>query len=248
MKFDSYGLIVMERDGMPADLGDSCHETARYLILKRNNEVSFEALSSCVSGYGFLRHPDAPAADAVGDSWRESDATSDMVLPLLMALDQIVWSGLLGLEQAKMAKALADNIRVRLKSTWTVAPGRIASPALMALVYERLELFRRLTAAQRIIFSLGWRWSDDKSLEGKWWKLVRSNGAPSDYLNWACSIVYLKTRGYNIDHDPALIIKKVSEYYESQPGSSWVVDAYKQNFETFRLASSDPSKDTLEKI
>lgn len=212
MKFDELGCLVMERDGFPADLGDSAHETARIHILGR--EIDANVLKQFISSYGFLRHPNAPYADDVGESWRESDATSDLVFPLLMALD-MHWQG--------QAVINGQEIRNRIKSTWTVAPGHLASPALLALVYRRPKLLALFTVVQRWIFRIGWRWSDSNELKGKWWKLVRTNGEPCDYLNWFCSIIYLLyDKRIAIDFDPDVVKKKVYDYYESQPNSNWV--------------------------
>jgi len=216
MKFDSYGALVMERDGFPADLGDSAHETSRCHILGRDIEAA--VFQNFVSNAGFLRHPDAPYADAVGDSWRESDATSDLVFPLLMALD-MHWE--------PRALSLASEIRGRIKSTWMVAPGHIASPALIALVYKLPRVLRALTIAQRWIFKLGWRWSDSEQMKGKLLKFERTTGSAADYLNWFCSIIYLFYE-YRIlvDFEPETVQRKVLEYYQAQPNSEWFIQLW----------------------
>jgi hypothetical protein len=226
MKFDHHGALVMERDGFPGDLGDSAHETARALIL--GHLIEADVFEKFVSSAGFLRHPDAPAADAVGDSWREPDATSDLVFPLLMALD-MHWDG--------DAWDLASVIRYRLKSTWTVAPGHLASPALMALVYQKYYLLLFFTVAQRWIFKIGWRWSDSNELKGKWWKLVRTKGEPSDYLNWFCSIVYLwYVDRVQVDFDADVVRNKIIEYYRDQPNSDWYVDLWNSKIDAMIYA------------
>lgn len=76
MKFDEYGCLVMERDGYPGDLGDSCAETCRYNLLE---DFGFTInLYRFYSTKGFLRHPDVPP------SWREDDFSADQALPLML--------------------------------------------------------------------------------------------------------------------------------------------------------------------
>lgn len=74
MKFDELGCIIREKyeAGHPANLGDSCAETARYEILSGvcQRLSRFETMS------GFIRHPNS--------IWRESDTSSDQVLPYIL--------------------------------------------------------------------------------------------------------------------------------------------------------------------
>ena len=228
MRIDQYGCIVTHGED-PGHLGDSCAETSRYTLLHTaeamlnpNAELRIpviyqQALESFVSTHGFLRHPDAPFGPPRSlTSWRESDATADQVLPLLLACD------LRGV-------GLADVIRSRLRSTWTVAPGHIAPPALMALVYGNVWLFKKLTEAQTLIFKIPWRWSDDERLKGKWWKFVRSEGSTADWLNYFCSIVWLKRKhGISIKFDREKCLSAVRSYYASQENSEWIVDQYER--------------------
>lgn len=226
MKFDHHGALVMERDGFPADIGDSAHETARAHILGR--QVNADVFQKFVTLYGFLRHPDAPAADAVGDSWREPDATSDLVFPLLMALD-MHWDD--------DAWALASDIRNRLKSSWTVAPGHLASPALMALVYRKYSLLRFFTVAQRWIFKIGWRWSDSNTMKGRLLKFERTTGSAADYLNWFCTIIYLwYVDRVLVDFDADVVRNKIIEYYQDQPNSDWYVDLWNSKIDAMKYA------------
>lgn len=216
MKFDEFGCLVMERDGYPADIGDSAHETARAKIL--GYQVPYSTFRHFVSSHGFLRHPNAPFADARGESWRESDASSDMVFPLLMALD------LFG------PNDLRDEVRRRIKQTWTVAPGHIASPGLLAVAYHKPRLLAFLTRVQAAIFKIGWRWSDSNEYRDKWWKMERTDGSPADYLNWFCSIVYLwKYYRIRIQFDPITVEAKIRAYYGSQPNSEWFQEVWRLN-------------------
>lgn len=75
MKFDSLGCLVREKyePGHPANLGDSCAETARYELLSGDSCVS---LGKFWTSIGFLRHPNS--------IWREKDTSSDQVLPLVL--------------------------------------------------------------------------------------------------------------------------------------------------------------------
>jgi len=74
MKFDELGCLIREKyePGHPANLGDSCAETARHVILSGEPRP----LSQFVTSAGFLRHPNS--------IWREDDTSADQVLPLIL--------------------------------------------------------------------------------------------------------------------------------------------------------------------
>lgn len=74
MKFDELGCLIREKyeAGHPANLGDSCAETARHVILSGEPRP----LSQFVTSAGFLRHPNS--------IWREDDTSADQVLPLIL--------------------------------------------------------------------------------------------------------------------------------------------------------------------
>ena len=220
MKFDSWGCIITEESD-PGCLGDSAHETARYAVL--GGTLKPGTLKQFVSASGFLRHPNAPYGPPRAlESWRESDATSDFVFPLLMACDLT-------------DPETAIEIRARLRSTWTVAPGHIASPALMALVYKRLWLMKLLTDAQTLIFNIPWRWSDDGRFKGRFWKVERTTGSSADYLNYFISIYYLRRFGYRVKFDRDLVMAKVRAYYEPRPASDWIVELYRNRLAPLNL-------------
>lgn len=214
MKFDEFGCIITDQED-PGCLGDSAHETSRFVVL--GGQVAPGVLGQFVSNAGFLRHPNAPYGPPRAlDSWRESDATSDFVFPLLMASDLI-------------DPELAERIRARLRSTWTVGPGHIAAPALMALAYRNLWLLKKLTQAQILIFKIPWRWSDSGTMRGKLWKFERSEGSSADWLNLFISILYLKRQGIVVKFDVEKVREKIVSYYKDQPNSQWVVDKYLEN-------------------
>ena len=212
MKVDEFGLVVMERDGWPADIGDSAHETARMSILDGSVPVSsFEHL---ITATGFLRHPTAPeSAPGSGDNWREPDATSDMVLPMLMALE---------LHPDPRAVGLAEIIRNRIRSTWQVAPGHIASPALIALAYKKLWLFRFFTWVQSLLFLIPVRWSDDNRMKGRIFKFEWTDGAAADWLNYIVSLEYLRKKSAQ------KYWRKIEAYYGPQPNSKWFQHLYEK--------------------
>lgn len=210
MKFDEYGCLVMEKDGMPGDLGDSCAETCRYVILKGSAiypvTVTFSNFSTPL---GFVRHPDAP------NDWRENDFASDQCLPLLMATD---------LFDGVDFSIFSD----RIKHTWATAPGKVASPGVMCVTCQWLHLFGFLLFIQFLIFKIPWRWSDDKRIKS-WWKLVSSDGESADWLNYYTSFVYLASKGITWPQaflDKTKAMTKVRSYYANQPDSDWVVTNY----------------------
>lgn len=209
MIFDSYGCIVMDGPD-PGHLGDSCAETSRWVCL--GGELDSKILEQFISHHGYLRHPDAPYGPPRSlHSWRESDMSSDQLLPLLMAAQ-------------KINPMLAETIKARLQSTWMVGPGHIAPPALLALAYGNLWWFKQLTQLQTYIFKIPWRWSDSK----KWFE--RTEGSSADFLNYFISIVYLKRHGIVVKYDVEKVREKIVSYYANQVNSDWVVAKYLENF------------------
>lgn len=208
MRFDSYGCIVTE-GADPGNLGDSSAETSRHAVLSDRSDAT--VLAKFVSTHGFLRHPDAPYGPPRSlSSWRESDASSDQVFPLLMACDE-----------NPSAYLVAEDIRQKLKKSWRVAPGQIAAPVLMALVYRQYWLMKRLTDIQTLIFKVPWRWSDSKK------RFERTETSSADFLNYFVSIYHLSKRGIKVECDTELILRKVESYYAGEPESKWIVDLYR---------------------
>ena len=76
MKIDEYGCVVMEKDGTPGDLGDSCAESSRLDIIAPVHRHKLD-LNAFVTANGFVRHPKSP--------WREDDFSNDQALPLILA-------------------------------------------------------------------------------------------------------------------------------------------------------------------
>lgn len=217
MRIDETGSIITEESD-PGCLGDSCAETSRFVVLG-----GFATLSQFVSDHGFLRHPNAPYGPPRSiDSWRESDASGDQVFPLLMAADF-------------SDPELAKKIRARLRSTFKVAPGHFATPALMALVFNQFWLMKILTDAQTLIFKIPWRWSDDGRFKGRLWKVERTTGSSADYLNYFISIYYLRRFGYRVKFDRDLVMAKVRAYYEPRPDSGWIVELYRKQLAPLNL-------------
>lgn len=224
MKFDDFGIVITHAED-PGCLGDSCANTARFAVCRGVEKGEFDpknfdmvkdtTLSLFISEHGFLRHPDAPFGPPRSlVSWRESNASSDQVFPLLLAADQE------GLE-------IADIIRSRLRKTWKVGPGKLASPALMALAFENYKLLKIFTDAQTLIFKFPWRWSDDNRMKGKLWKFERSDGSSADYLNYAAAIIFLRRKRIYVKFNRSKTLEMITAYFEPEPESDWIVDAFR---------------------
>lgn len=213
MKFDEFNCIVSEDKPYPSSVGEACADTSRHVTLTGHPSD----LNEFVSAFGFLRHRNAPYGppDSL-KSWRESDASGDMVFSLLMACDMY-------------NTVLAEEIRQRLKSTWTIRPGVPITPALFALVYKNMWLLKQATGVQELIFRFNYRWSDSDEMQGKWWKFEKADGSSADWMNYAVSIVYLRAHGVQYPSDNKKIMAKVRDYWKEQ-NAEWIIDAFAKHF------------------
>ena len=221
MKIDSYGCMIMEEVEDPGNVGDSCAETSRFAILC--GFVDYDGsllkkirLSSFTSDTGFLRHPNAPDGPPRSkDSWRESDASSDQVLPLRMAasIGERTW--------------LASMIDLRIQKDHKVNPTTYAAPALIALCYGFLNVFQLMMVIQALIFKIPFRWDD--SVGG----FRSSKGSSADYLNFFISMAFLHLTKHRWGNSVVkklvakeTIIEMIRHYYRYEPNSSWLIEMY----------------------
>lgn len=205
MKVDQYNVLIIEKDGPPGDLGDSCAETGRYTTMsllvnfypygKRLNLLTF------ITSKGFIRHPDVP------DDWKENDFTSDQGVNLLQAL------------QLTNSYAFAEVSR-RMK--WRTAPSKISLPAVMATSRKMYRTLNWINAIQGLIFKLPLRWSDAKG----WFD--KSHDSSADYLNWIVTAAFLKLNGVkpilNVKRD--VLVEKITSYHANQQNTSGILELY----------------------
>lgn len=207
MRIDGYGCVVMEKDGPPGDLGDSCAETGRYMVLLG---MMYNAkLMPFLTDAGFLRHPDAP--------WREEDFTSDQALYLLMAAD---------LTSAGLFLTIVNKIKAL---GWRTAPAKIASPDVIALCTRSYQTLAALNVAQMLINKFPWRWDDSNQTATKWWRFVRSEGSTVSFMTVFVAMVFLKRKGITWPQkfwNKETYLAKAKSYYENQPRSLWFTELY----------------------
>jgi hypothetical protein len=132
MKIDEHMTVIMEKDGWPGDVGDSCAETARLAILSPDYFAPVLSPNQFIGIGGFLRHPTAP------EGWRESDFSNDQLLPLILA------TGLRG-EWWK------------IPGTKT-----IVSPGVWFAARASWRGLAETVRLQNTLFAMPYRWSDSK--------------------------------------------------------------------------------------
>ena len=82
------GTLERENGVRPGSIGDSMADTSRMIHLigltlnltVEDMQDFTKILLSFRTDKGYIRHPDAPAVDAVGDSWREDDIPTDQCM------------------------------------------------------------------------------------------------------------------------------------------------------------------------
>jgi hypothetical protein len=219
VKVDGYGAVVREKHGYPGDIGDACADTARLELIALFPRVD---CSSFRTPGGYVRHPDAPAHDDKGESWREDDFSSDQAAPLLMSY----------ILNPEKYPGYAREMLQRL-STGRTGDGNRLSPGLWAIVNGWDGLMAFLTLIQALIFLFPLRWSDAENAP---WHRLQWGGDEGDYLNWIAYLEYMDMIGYRKTmrlcywiRSPMLALKKVTIYYANQPNSLWVVQLYTEH-------------------
>lgn len=205
------GMIEMEQNAWPGSIGDSMAETARLsLLVDRLGEHYVTNLEPFITPTGYVRHPTAPEIDEKGDSWRESDSTSDQCLPWYLA-------------QGLMRK---EEMRARIEANkWRTGNGDLVSPLFYAVLTERKWLINLCLWGQIQLFKLSFRWSDEKNA------LETSSGSSADYLNFFHVALYYPSRiQKKISKEE--VFAKVESYYSVEP-NPFVVPLYKKVLDTF---------------
>lgn len=210
MRIDEHNVLIIEKDGPPGDLGDSCAETGRFVVLSNYVVGRFEATTLNLDAFigrngGFVRHPDVP------EDWKEKDFTSDQGINLLMAY-YVMSMGIGG-----GFNYCASNMK-----WFTAKYNKISSPGVMALARKKLHILNWINALQGLVFRLPLRWSDAKG----WFD--KSHDSSADYLNWIVVAAFLDSVGVKpiLNVDRRELESKILSYYSNQQNTKLVTDLY----------------------
>ncbi len=234
MIFDEYGLIRMEKDGLPGDIGDSCAETFRYFHLrallepaaKEDNNIRKSvllAMTNVRTNIGYLRHPLAPEKDDKGANWREPGFSHDQFKAMYMALRAFGFTGFTG------------EAERRIKSNWyRTGDNNLIHPSYFT--YSKRAHGRQnnmsdfpLIAQAYLLLKVKKRWNDEKK------ELEETKDSSCDWLNFFQMLIQAEMLGHTKYSQkakemvtPIQVIEKISSYYASQPNSEWIVSCYDQ--------------------
>lgn len=208
MKVDDLGCLIMEKDGEPGDLGDSCAETGRFCVIAPPGiPFTYVDLSRFVTEEGFVRHPRAP--------WREDDFTSDQMIYLLMG------SFLRDRDVYEYVRSHLDRMqKARLPDVWL-------------LKWQAFHLLGVTAIAQIILNAFPIRWSDAHDREGFWnvWRFTWSSNSTVSFMTVTTTMIFLKRVGitwplffFNRDR----YLERTAAYYADQPDSSWFVELFRR--------------------
>lgn len=210
MKFDENQLILSGADSSPADMGDSCAETSRYahLLQKLNTELPMD-LNAFRTESGYVRHP----SPLLPVDWRESDFSSDQALPLYLAMRNTRYG--FG----------ADEMKRRIREAgWKTGNGDYVSPMFFALLVDSKLLINLTVAAQALMFSIPFRWSDSKK------RFESTNDSSGDYLNWFHASLYASPWIRKLVSKETLWAK-ITHYYRNEPDNTELLDSYRKVLE-----------------
>lgn len=208
MRFGEFNELISETSEWPGSIGDSLHNSSRYLHLlaltgATQTQAQKEMLKKFRTDSGYLRHWTAP------DGWRESDMTSDGLVPYLIAL-----------ETYQMFD-YADEMRCRVGGTWQVGNGEMPNPILIGLLTKSKVILNASLALHALISYLPFRWSDEKK------RLTWEPNSSADFLNWAHACWHIDSLAFRlVSHER--FMKKIRGYFEPEVNSAWLVELYEQ--------------------
>lgn len=214
MKIDQLGCVVMEKDGMPGDLGDSCAETGRYVILK--NDDHDVNLLAFMPAYGFFRHPNVPPA------WGPADFTSDQGNYLMMA------SRLVALTYFCIVR---DRVKAR-GWRWAIGGHRLMIDSI-CIANQWWNLLGVCALVQMLFNAFPIRWSDAHDRTGVWnyWRFTWSNDSTISFVTVFVTMVFLKRVGVTWPSkffNREKYLAKVKSYYANQPNSDWFIQLFEK--------------------
>lgn len=209
MKFDRFDCLIREKyepEFHPGNIGDSCHETGKYVVLSHDTSKAKLQFNFLSEGGGFLRHPMLyRKVDWGGPDKFSGDQFAPLILSEYLAQGDLKRLGITGRE-------------------WFI-PGTktLMTPAAWAMVRGHWRLVNLFNCAQGMILKFPWRYNDQKK------KLERTSGSSVDFLNMIVIWYFLKTEG----HWATMVTSKkkltwaVLEYYklgsDPEPNVDWLV-------------------------
>ena len=176
MKVDVLGCVTMEKNGPPGDLGDSCAETGRLIVLEPTTFKTHRLrLENFITDKGFIRHPNVP------EDWKETDFTSDQALYLLLA-------------SYLVAPQVFETVADRIKFTDTTAPDKIVSPDVFFATRKMWNMLAVCAVVQMAINMIPIRWSDAEDRTGFWkyWRFEWNNKSTVSYMTTFVIMTFLK--------------------------------------------------------
>lgn len=202
MKLDTLGCVVRERypEGHIANLGDSCAESARAVILGDTRPSTF-----CFQfSLGYLRHPNLIGVEG----WGHEDFSNDQFLPLIMAY--IIRNG------------EAPKPSLFIKGTRT-----LVSVGVLALMLRQYWLLNAANVMQGGLLSLKWRIADGGSLERSegqvqdWLNYICTYIFLKRISRWA-------TLNQSVDKCMKAVRKYYLEGEDAEPNAEWIVELYEE--------------------
>ncbi len=219
MKIDSFGCVVMEGNGDWSDWGDSCAETGRMFVLRKDNNQA-EVLLNFVTPKGFVRHPNMPVGR------RESDFTSDQLNYLLMAAH---------LHYPELAGVILRRLK---RAGWETSPGKKAHLATRLLAKKKFHLLALNKVAQMGFNALPFRWHDGHEFDKEWswfrrtfWRWRSSEGSTVSFMTTYVTAVFLKKVGikwFGRIFPKDKYLQKTLDYYRWEKNVDWFQDLYRQ--------------------
>ena len=202
MFFDNIPAIVSEQSTGDSAIGDSCAETARFIVVTyTDGNVTYDVTGFAFrTDKGYVRHPNIV-------QWREEDFSCDQALPLFLAYK---------LKGPPMAEEMKDRIKA---AGWRTGNGTLISPMFYAILKGNKFLLNLAVAGQALLFKVPWRWSDSKKA------FESSQDASGDYLNWWMGAMQASPWARNLV-PPSVLISKVEHYYRNEPNNSTILALY----------------------
>jgi hypothetical protein len=214
VKLDSSGFIVLEQEGFPGNIGDSCAETSRYVTLKTVfGQAPKINLRGFMTPQGLIRYPTGP--------WGPSDTSDDQLCPFIGA------SAIVDPDLCTVTIRDTQDNWGRAGNNQFIHPtsfGQIAR-AKKSWAIHLLDFF---ILCQALIFLIPIRWDDGQK------KFVSSSDSYSDYLNFANYIAFAYTQksltwwcrlAMKIIPQER-VMENVVNYYKPEPNVQWLLDVY----------------------
>jgi hypothetical protein len=216
MHFDNNGLLVMDQEGFPGNIGDSCAETSRYVTLQYllGNPPKID-LSPFDTSLGVIDYPSSP--------WGPNTTSDDQVSPLIAATS---------LTNSQLCKTITLQVE---DAGYKTGNGQFIHPSSFAQL-ERSQgsivqgLWDWTIVFQALLFKVPVYWNDGtKSFQ-------TTANDEADYLNFVNFLAFAKQKRWTLAcwlatklTSSSVVMAKVSGYYQKEPNVQWLLDIYQQS-------------------